>query len=166
MKVIAKKNSITFDEKGSLLLTFKVDNWRDKETVKNIESDKLYRLDINEAKSKRSIEQNKLLWEIIDEIATFQAMDSIEIYCELLEMANASYEYICIPPQAEKQLQTVFRAIKFIKKVDINGKEGNMYKCYYGSSKMNVKEMNELIDKAISYGWELGMDMMAYERGY
>lgn len=158
MKINAKLVNKTNEK-----ILLEVNDFRSSELIKELENNKLYRIDIAEVKSQRSLQQNKLLWEIIDEIATFQAMDSMDVYCEVLEMANASYEYICIPPQAEKQLQTVFRAIKFIKKVDINGKEGSMYKCYYGSSKMNIKEMNELICRAISYGWELGLDMRAYE---
>lgn len=159
MKINAKLLNKTNDK-----VLFEIDDFRSKELIKELENDKLYRIDLSEVKSQRSIQQNKLLWEIIDEIATFQAMDSMDVYCELLEMANASYEYICALPIAENKLRQAFRAVKFVKKVDINGKEGNMYKCYYGSSKMNVKEMNKLIDKAISYGWELGLDMNVYER--
>lgn len=154
-KVINKNNN------KLLLETY---DFRSTELLKQLENNKLYRLDIAEVKSQRSVQQNKLLWQIIDEIATFQAMDSMDIYCELLELANASYEYICCTKEAEQKLRQSFRAVKYIKDVEINGKNGSMYKCFLGSSKMNVKEMNTLIDTAIAYGWELGLDMTVYER--
>lgn len=169
MKIIAKKDSLLFDEKGNAKLTLTIDNWRDKQVIKELEDDKDYRLEFSEVRSKRSIEQNKLLWKIINEINTayngkYGSSDEYEIYTMLLERANAKYDFIACLPEAEEVLRKNFRAVKFIKKVDLNGKEGNAYKVFIGSSQMNINEMKVLINTALDVAAELDIDTSVYER--
>ena len=51
----------------------------------------------------------------------------------------------------EKQLMGAFRAVRKVGKRQVGDKEVMMYKCYYGSSRFTVKEMNELIDTVLRY---------------
>lgn len=122
-----------------------------------LDMDKLYSCEIKEPKSKRSIQQNKMLWELIHLIAKKQNQDDMEVYCEVLERADALSDYIITATEMEDALRKTFRGVKFIRKQIVNNKECNIYKVYLGSSKMNTKEMTELLDITIQLCSELGI---------
>jgi len=71
----------------------------------DIEPDKLYSLDIKEYKSNRSLEQNRMMWGIIQQIATVTGNDEMSIYISGLEHANAKYDFIAALPEAETSLK-------------------------------------------------------------
>ncbi len=151
------------NEDDNTEITFVINNYRDKEIVKGLEKDTLYRISCNVAKSKRTIEQNKLMWSLIHEIniarGTERATDDWEIYIEALERAGAKYEYIAVLPFAENLLKEQFRAIKLMNSFDYNGKTFNSYKVFYGSSKMDKKEMGLLLDTVMDIAAELGIEL-------
>lgn len=89
---------------------------------------KLY--EVKEKKSSRSLKQNKLLWELIDKIAKNQKQDDMEVYCALLERANALSDYIITATEMEDELRKTFRGVKFMRKQVVNNKECNIYKVY------------------------------------
>lgn len=151
------------NDDGATEITFCVNNYRDKELVKQLEKDNVYRLNATIARSKRTIEQNKLLWELIHEInvarGTERATDDWQIYIEALERAGALYEYIAVLPTAENLLKEQFRAIKQMNSFEYNGKTFNSYKVFYGSSKMDKKEMGILLDTVMDMAAELGIEL-------
>jgi hypothetical protein len=114
----------------------------------DIEINKDYLIEIKPYKSKRSIEQNALMWELITQIAqATRGADKWEIYISGLEKANAEYDYFACLPEAENTLRAEFRAVKQMGLMPTpNGKILNVYKCFTGSSKYNTKQMTELID--------------------
>lgn len=128
--------------------------------------DKTKQYEVKEVKDNRSLQQNKMLWELIHKIAKVQHQDDIEIYCALLERADAKSEYLMIEKrdrtdeEIEKTLRENFRGIKFIRKQIVNEKECNIYKAYIGSSKMTTKEMKELLDITIQLCSELRIPTM------
>ena len=130
-----------------------------------MDMDKLYICEIKEPKSKRSLEQNKMLWQLIHSIAKKTNQDDMEVYCALLERADALSDYIITAFDMEDELRKCFRGVRFVRKQEVNGKECNIYKVYIGSSKMDTKEMTELLDKALQICAELGIPTMefAYE---
>ena len=111
-----------------------------------LDRDKLYVCEIKEPKSQRSLKQNKLLWRLIHKIAKATAHDDMEIYCAALERADVLSDYVITATDMLEGLRKQFRGVRFIRKQEVNGKECNIYKVYLGSSKMNTKEMNELLD--------------------
>ena len=147
------------NEDGDTEVTFKISNYRDKEIIKELQKDVPYRIDCNVIKSKRSIEQNKLLWKMLHEInvarGTERATDDWNIYIEALERAGAKYEYIAVLPEAEKLLKDQFRAIKLMNSFEHNGRTFNSYKVFYGSSKMNTKEMTMLLETVLDMAAEM-----------
>jgi hypothetical protein len=128
-----------------------------------LDMDKVYIVEIKEPKSKRSLEQNKMLWQLIHSIAKKQHQDDMEVYCALLERADALSDYIITAYDMEDDLRKCFRGVRFIRKQDVNGKECNIYKVYIGSSKMNTKEMTELLDIALQLCDELGIPTMEFD---
>lgn len=87
----------------------------------------------------------------------------MEVYCACLERADALSDYIITAYDMEDELRKCFRGVKFVRKQLVNGKECNIYKVYIGSSKMDTKEMTELIDITHQICGELGISTWGYE---
>lgn len=119
---------------------------------------KLYQVEIKEYKHKRTIEQNKKLWVLINEIAKATGNDEMQVYCSILEKANVKTDYIITAINMEETLKKSFRAVKFIRMQEVNGKDCYVYKVYLGSSKMNTTEMAELLDITLNVCGELGIN--------
>lgn len=123
-----------------------------------MDMDKLYVVEVKEPKSKRSIEQNKMLWQLIHTIAKETHQDDMDVYHACLERADAKSDYIITAYDMEDDLRKCFRGVRFMRKQEVNGKECNIYKVYIGSSKMNTKEMTELIDITMQIASEYDID--------
>ena len=128
-----------------------------------LDMDKLFVVEIKEPKSKRSLEQNKMLWQLIHAIAKETHQDDMEVYCTLLERADALSDYIITAYDMEDELRKCFRGVRFVRKQEVNGKDCNIYKVYIGSSKMNTKEMTELLDITLQLCGELNIPTWGYE---
>lgn len=126
----------------------------------DLELDKDYVLEIKEAKSKRTIQQNKYMWALIRAIANHETMnqDECEIYSLALEEANAKYIYLLGVPEAEDELKKNFRAVRVVRPTIENGKQFIVYKCFIGTSKMDTKEMTKVLDIIIAWAEELGIE--------
>jgi hypothetical protein len=123
-----------------------------------LDMDKFYVCEIKEPKSKRSLEQNKLLWSLIHRIAKETYQDDMEVYCAVLERADALSDYVITAVDMEQSLRKSFRGVKFIRMQEVNGRDCFVYKVYLGSSKMNTAEMTELIEITMQVANELGID--------
>ena len=123
-----------------------------------LEIDKEYAMEIKEIKSKRSLQQNKLLWKNIQLASKMMGQDLMDTYCNLLEEADAKSDFIITPFEMAESLRRSFRGVRFIRMQDVNDKPCYVYKVYIGSSKMNVQEMNELIERSFDLLSELGIN--------
>lgn len=123
-----------------------------------LDMDKYYVCEIKEPKSKRSLEQNKLLWKLIHLIAKETYQEDLDVYCAVLERADALSDYVITAVDMVEELRKSFRGVKFVRMQEVNGKDCFVYKVYIGSSKMNTAEMTELIDVTMQLCSELGID--------
>lgn len=135
-------------------------------TIKNLipklmemDLDKYYDVSIKEPTNKRSLQQNKMLWSLIHSIAKATNQEDNDVYCALLEKADALSDYIITAVEMEDALRKSFRGIKFMRMQEVNGKDCYIYKVYLGSSKMNTKEMTELLETAIQIASELEIEV-------
>ena len=135
-------------------------------TIKNLipklmemDLDKYYDVSIKEPTNKRSLQQNKMLWSLIHSIAKATNQEDNDVYCGLLEKADALSDYIITAVEMEDALRKSFRGIKFMRMQEVNGKDCYIYKVYLGSSKMNTKEMTELLETAIQIASELEIEV-------
>jgi hypothetical protein len=124
--------------------------------TERLELDKVYDIDFKEYKSKRSIEQNKLLWKLIQSISKASDSDVMDTYIDGLEHCNAKSD-IDYSQTLEQMQGKKYRAFKFLTNATLtNGTILGVYKVWFGSSKFNVSEMTQLIryfqDLAMSYG--------------
>ena len=125
-----------------------------------LDTSKKYLVEIKEPKSKRSLEQNKLLWLLIHKIAKATYQDDMDVYCSALERADALSDYVITAIDMENSLRKSFRGVRFLRMQEVNGRECFVYKVYLGSSKMNTKEMTELLDIVYQICGELGIPTM------
>lgn len=129
----------------------------------DLDPSKRYEVNLKEYKSKRSLEQNRYLWLLITEIAKIENggianQDNItETYTNLLEMANAKFDFILCPKEAVNEFKKRFRAIRVNGTITIKNIEYTQIQAFYGSSTMNTKEMSQLIDVTLDYAYQIGM---------
>lgn len=161
MKAIVKINSI-FKNGSHQMVLIENTSYHPLE----ISLEKEYQLEIKELKSTRTVQQNRYMWALIHEIAKEQDMDDMEVYIQALEEANAKYEYIMAPEEAEENLKKGFRAVKVVRPEIHNNKRFYVYKCFVGSSKFNTQEMTRLIDVIVSWCHELNISTDIYEKIY
>lgn len=143
------------DESGDVELTFSVKGYANKQISNDIVKHTPFRVSLTEIGTKRSLEQNALMWTLIHEVAEVMHQTDEEVYTNALELADAKYEYIACLPDASDILAKHYRAIKLMNTFEHNGKVFNQYKVFYGSSTMNTKEMNKLIETVLQMAREL-----------
>lgn len=157
-------------EEGRTEITLELNSYMDNQVVSQLEKGSLYRLKWAEVKSKRSIQQNNLLWSLIHEISVDRnsematSDDDWDIYIEALEKAQAKCEIIAIRPEAIPMLKESFRAVRELNRfVTEKGVEMAQCKVFYGSSKMDISEMGKLLDTVIMMAQEQGIELRSWE---
>lgn len=143
------------DESGDVELTFSVKGYANKQIAINVEKSSPFRVSLTEIGKKRSLEQNALMWALIHEISEVMHQSDEDTYINVLELANVKYEYVASLPQAEGLLKESFRALKLMNQFEHNGLTFNQYKAFYGSSKLNTKEMAQLLETVLQMAREL-----------
>jgi hypothetical protein len=121
-------------------------------------------LKVNE--KSRSYEQNRLLWEIIGKISehengTRRTTETWRIYGSLLVKANIKYTEVRALTKAKELLEASFRAVIEVPNSSKETKlgESKLYWVFYGSSTYTSKEMTMLIDCAMDWAGELGVEL-------
>lgn len=121
-----------------------------------------YVLTIEKPKKKRSLNQNAMLWALVGEIdmqINGNRTDDEDLYCQIIEMAGATAEYYECIPQAVDTLKKVFRVVKVVQYMENDiGVQLAVCKCYPGTSVMSTAEMSAVIDAALSYAEDVGID--------
>ena len=162
MKIIGKVKEIKELKRGKELI-IEVDSFPYVNMIDELEM-KQYSIEIHGIKSKRSIEQNKMMWALIHAISEHtQGGDEMDLYCQFLEIANAQFEIILCDVNVDvNALRKVFRAVQFMGYTEIDGVVMAQYKVFTGSSRFNTAEMNKLIDVILSTAYELGIELYDY----
>lgn len=164
-KYIAEQ--ISYKDGDELVISYKVEGYNKAAALRAIEENKgkgKLEIEVKPYKSKRSLEQNRLLWSLLGKMALSifgsRDMDSTNwCYCIMLEHANAKSEFLLALPETEEYLKKAFRAVRRLDDSrEVNGKILNVYQCFIGSSKYNTSEMTELIESVLNKLAELGVD--------
>lgn len=151
------------DEDGNTELTFRLNGISDELIAGKLQKEILYRLQLSEVKSKRTIEQNKFLWAVIHEIAIAQsgdkatADDDWDVYLQALEKADAKVDYIACLPEAYEEVRRQFRATKIMNEFEHKGKTFYQVKVIYGSHHLKTDEMSKLIDTLLDIAAQEGI---------
>lgn len=170
-KFFASKISTSLDEEsGELTVRFSVtpsSKIAARMTAREFKETKCeLSVEVKERRSSRSLRQNNMLWGLISKIADEQCGEhtstvTMEIYCQLLQEANAAYDWL-LTTADKGELLKAFRAVQEYGERDVTAKNGEiirmkLYKCFFGSSNYDTKEMTALIDCALRYCDELGI---------
>lgn len=164
-KFLADRTYRMTDENGNLVVSYVVSGYDKNAALRAVEETKntpKLEIEVKAHKSRRSLEQNRLLWVLLGKMAVAMSgkknkISSEECYCIMLEEANAVYDYVYALPKTEPRLRQSFRVIRKVGEREINGKEVNVYQCFIGSSKYNTQEMTELIEAVLDKLAELGV---------
>ena len=125
--------------------------------------DKEYKLELTPIKTKRSLQQNKYMWQVISDIAKHEGMDSDEVYAQIVKQANIKTDIFQVLPEAIERLSRVFKlVVERDKRTSPKGIEMVVVECYYGSSQFDSKEMSDFIDKLLFYAQTVGIDTSQY----
>ena len=131
--------------------------------LEELKKDELYSVSITKAKDKRTEKQNRYMWALLKEIDKARngnrSNDDFEIYIEALLRSGAKYEHMLVEPKVEDMLKQHFRAIKLVRCIKVGDKIFNDYKCFWGSSKFDKKEMHDLIETILDMACECGLDI-------
>lgn len=124
--------------------------------------DGVYELSLKQRGDSKTYEQVKKLWATIDDISRNEYGDvsqSNNIYFQILEMAGVRTDKIIIPKDAIKDLKKKVKAISVISEETIGGISSAVVNvCLTGISDMNKKEVASVIEVAIKWATELGID--------
>ena len=158
MKFVARDVKINALADGRVVMIFDADYYS-KAMVMELSGNDLS-VDLSKETRKRTKTQNAYLWALLGDISIVLNGDKsgdIDLYCNILEEVGAKVVYYeCINDKyAIDLLRTAFRAVRVI---DTHGEMVTL-KCYVGSSKMNTTEMAKVIDKALEYAREVGLDI-------
>lgn len=170
MKLNAQFKQRVYNEHEMSEITLLIENRYQQSWLAELSPDIEYDVIIKKAKSKRSIAQNNLLWVLLAELEKVTRQDMMEWYSHALEETNAKSSVLLTVDNAEKELMPSYRLVRKIGKRTIINHKGEeqelwMYRCFIGSSKFNVKEMNELIDTVLKYCAEhnIQTELLDYE---
>lgn len=119
------------------------------------EDNDFLKAEITRIKDKKTLQQNRYMWELIGQIAQKQNQDAMEVYCQALQEANAKYTWLEGLPEIKEKLLQVYRAVQITRYEERFGKQFAIFKCYEGTSKYDKQEMVELLEIIIGWAEEL-----------
>ena len=158
IKVVGDYIRKSYDENGNVEITVSIKNYNDKKKIDQLQKD-TYSFEIKKPKSKRSLRQNRYFWKLCNMVAEELCQDVMEAYVNILEETNCKFEHVMGLESIEDELKKNFRAVKVVRPEYFNGKRMIVYKCFIGSSKYDVAEMNMLINKAKEYCRNLDIEV-------
>lgn len=166
MKLVGNYSRNGKNENFETEITFTIrDNYN--HLIKALDKNELYSIKISKAKDRRTEQQNKYMWALIGEIDKARngdrSNDDYEIYIEALIRAGAKFTHLLVEPQAESMLRENFRAIQLVRVIHVKDKIFNDYKCFYGSSTMDKKEMHDLIETILDMASECGLNIVYWK---
>ena len=153
------------NEEGRTEIVLELSSVRDEVIIEELQKNALYRLNFSEIKSKKTLQQSHYLWSLLHDISVARngelatSESDWEVYIEALERAQAKFEYVACLPEAYELLKQQFRATKIMNEFEHNGKTFIQAKVFYGSSKMDVKEMAKLLDTVIMMAQAEGVEL-------
>lgn len=110
----------------------------------------------------KTYEQTKKLWATIDDISRAENGDisqSMNIYMNILKMAGVRTDKVLIPEVAIKDLKKKVKALEIVSKETVNHQPYCVVNvCLTGISEMTKSEVAQVIDVAIRWASELGIE--------
>lgn len=148
--ILGQISNIQFDLDGCMQMTVKVADYGSKEALANLAKGNDYRFRVTELND-RTLEQNRMMWSIINTISERSGLDTWSVYKEALKRANVRCEaFMTTLNVSERDMEAHFRAVQKMGVKEIVNSDGSkalaqIWLCFLGSSKFTSKEMTKLV---------------------
>ena len=154
--------------KGEGCLTFptrREQTWAVRQIVQELESNKKELIiSLDYASKKRSLDQNSLLWGLLNEEAKAlsggrkdKEITAEKLYYQALNDYGTD-TFVCVKSGCEKELKKVYKKVYIIDKFMLKGEEWLKCRCVIGSSNYTTKEMSDLIEGVLDDIVKAGID--------
>ena len=104
MKVNARMKDLLYSTRGATVL-FDISNYQHQQYLLELEQDVDYTLEIKKVKSKRSLEQNALLWKLLHMLEIKSRETAMDWYIKALIETGAKVDYVWSTEKAEDSLK-------------------------------------------------------------
>lgn len=161
MQLIGKIIDITkniFNNKVRVTLEIDEDILEYLEQLHKLKEEKLS-IEIKKYREKRSLDANAYCWVLLQKMAEILKKDKDEVYVDMICKYGVFTHYI-VKPSAVERTKKVWRAVRELGEVTVNGKTGIQLQCYFGSSTYDTKEMSVLIDGIVGECKEMGIQTL------
>lgn len=168
MKIIANFNDMYYTEDNEVIVSFKTNNVLSKVRFKEMDKNVAYSIEFKPVKSKRTIQQNKMMWELCKELAMKINGDTDinAIYCNAIERFSPLFIPVLTSLDNKDKLLSGFRAVKLLSVNEVNGNQVGNFQCFVGSSNFNKKEMAMLLDGLLFMAQEAGLDWQYWKEAF
>jgi hypothetical protein len=136
-------------------------------TVNELSKERLLEIEVNEKRGQRSLNQNRLLWELIHQIdlaenGRVDKDSEMNLYMNLIKMSKIRIDYFQTLREAKEMLENAYRVVEEKESRISKGVETVVYACYRGSSHFNKEEMTLFIETVLNYASQLGLNIDTY----
>ncbi len=143
----------------------------DIEKLKNFKEGDLCRVEIKRPKDKRSLEQNRYIWEIISQIdkrVNGYISDIWNIYLQVIQEAGIQREIEYIEKSKIEELKKRYRVVSELQNATVITSDGKRTEiiicaCLKGTSQFTKAEMSDFIEVLITRAYAEGIDVLQYE---
>lgn len=129
----------------------------------NLREGKVYDIEIKQHREKRSLDANALFWKMCGKLAAHYDLPSDDVYRQIIRQVGAS-EVIPVREDIADRFPAIWGANGIGYVVDDMGpskiKGYHNFRCFYGSSVYNTKEMSRLIDYVLDECKIAGIETM------
>ncbi|QIK70865.1 hypothetical protein G7062_11410 [Erysipelothrix sp. HDW6C] len=165
MKLIGKLRDFFFTDKD-IVVTFTIGRqyWK---SLNKIDKERLLDISINDKKSQRTLEQNRMIWALIHEIdkhenGSTDKGSEMELYKNLIKNARIQIDYLQGLEQTKESLSKVYRVVEIIERRTTDKADTVVFGCYRGTSQFDKEEMSIFIEVVLSYAEQIGLGTTYY----
>lgn len=165
MKLIGTFREVLHTD-NSIRITFDVSKHYYR-SVSDLSKERLLEIDVYEKKGQRTLNQNRLLWELIHQIdlaenGRVDRDSEMNLYINLIKLSKIRIDYFQTLKEAKPMLENAYRYVEEKESRMSNGVETVVYACYRGSSHFNKDEMTDFIESVLNYAQELGLNIDSF----
>ena len=163
MEAQFEKAKMITDAEGTWL-AIKMPRWNIMSFLETMKPKK-YTCIIKEFRKKRSQDANAYMWVMVGKIAAAVLATPEEVYRDLLKDIGDNYEVFAVRNEFVERFPDIWAAdhIGWIaENIGPSSEEGHTnFRCFYGSSVYDTKQMSRLIDRVIEECKELGIETLS-----
>ena len=127
------------------------------ETIKGLDEEKEYILEIKQYRRKRSLNANNLCWKLCTEIADILRTDKDSVYLTMLKRYGQS-DIVSVIKGID--VKPYFKYYEEAGEGRVNGREFTHYKVFKGSSEYDTREMSIFLDGVVSEAKEMDIEVL------